>query len=129
MNSRQIWRPTWRRIGRGGHLLTAWHAARDRDLFWPWFDKSARAALPTGIPDSDPHVQQRVIDLFKAEAVHAALAGETVRAGVREQLGRLPQPVHVFVSPERRAACGLAATELPPRPPSWPGIILAALDS
>jgi pimeloyl-ACP methyl ester carboxylesterase len=113
----------------GGHLLTAWHAARDQDLFWPWFDKSAAAALPSGIPASDQHVQQRVIDLFKAEAVHAPLAAAVVHADVLGQVGRLSQRVRFFASPGRPTASGIAApTALPPRPLTWAPVILAEIE-
>jgi pimeloyl-ACP methyl ester carboxylesterase len=85
----------------GGHLLTAWHAARDRDLFRPWFDKSIPAAIPGGVPASDAHVQQRVIDLFKAEAAHARLAGEAVRYPVEERIAALAMPVRFISSAGR----------------------------
>jgi pimeloyl-ACP methyl ester carboxylesterase len=112
----------------GGHLLKAWHAARDQDLFWPWFDKSPAAGLADGVPASDQHVQQRVIDLFKAEAIHTILAAAILQTDAMAQLSRLPQPIHVFVSPGRPTVTGLATpVELPTRALTWAPIILAAL--
>jgi pimeloyl-ACP methyl ester carboxylesterase len=113
----------------GGHLLTAWHAARDQDLFWPWFDKSAGASIPGGAPSSDQHVQQRVIDLFKAEAVHAALAEAVVRADVVGQIHGLPQKTLFFASSELATAAGPPSpVKLPERPLTWAPVILGALD-
>jgi pimeloyl-ACP methyl ester carboxylesterase len=117
----------------GGHLLTAWHAARDRDMFWPWFDKSPAAALPLGIPASDAIVQQRVIDLFKAEATHAPLAAALTRAPLLDMLRRCSAPLRLFASteqpvfPDLTALCAIAA--LPARPLNWAPVILGALDT
>jgi hypothetical protein len=107
-------------------MLTAWHAARDKDLFWPWFDKSAAAALPLGIPASDQHVQQRVIDLFKADAVHAALADAVAHADVVGQVSRLSQRVRLFASPGQPSDAA-AALPLPSRALTWAPVILAEI--
>jgi pimeloyl-ACP methyl ester carboxylesterase len=85
----------------GGHLLTAWHRARDQDLFWPWFDKSGGATLDHGLPASEAIVQQRVIDLFKSEAIHSELNKAIVNDRLVDRIGRCAIPPMLFRSPDR----------------------------
>ena len=116
----------------GGHLLTAWHCARDRDMFWPWFDKSAGAVLDRGLPAANAIVQQRVIDLFKAQAIHAELSVAIVNDPTADRVRRCPAAAFLFASPDRPACAPLAA-QLPPRSlglsqAGWAQTILAALE-
>ncbi|MCZ8129973.1 MAG: alpha/beta fold hydrolase [Steroidobacteraceae bacterium] len=40
----------------GGHLLMCWHLMRDQGLFYPWFDRTARAAIRR-----EPHVEPAMV--------------------------------------------------------------------
>jgi pimeloyl-ACP methyl ester carboxylesterase len=116
----------------GGHLLTAWHCARDRDMFWPWFDKSAGAVLDQGLPAANPIVQQRVIDLFKAQAIHAELSHAIVKDPTADRARGCPVAGFQFTSPDR-PACPQLAAQLPLRAlgvsrAGWAHTILAALE-
>ncbi len=116
----------------GGHLLRAWHAARDRDLFWPWFDKSAAAILPGGVPASDTVIQQRVIDLFRSEGMHPRLARALCRAPLGKELRDADVPVRLFAEADRVVDPELAAIapvgRLPPRISNWSDALLDATD-
>jgi haloalkane dehalogenase len=58
----------------GGHLLRVWQAARDSQLFWPWYDVMA----PRPVGAIDPyHLHLRMLALLDAPgaaALHHALA-------------------------------------------------------
>jgi pimeloyl-ACP methyl ester carboxylesterase len=75
----------------GGHLSRAWHVARDRGLFFPWFDRRAETRIATRI-DTDM-IHARTIDLLKAGAAGrtATLAG--LRYGFDDALARVTVPV------------------------------------
>ena len=111
----------------GGHLLTAWHWARDQDMFWPWFDKSAAAALEQGLPAHEPIVQQRVIDLFKAAEIHSELRHEIIHDRLAERIDHCPVPLNLFVSPDRagrRPDATLRQRQLPLQIANWARTIL-----
>src|SRR5581483_8110653 len=101
----------------------AWHCARDRDLFWPWFDKSAAAVIPSGVPGSDAVVQRRTLDLLKAAAVHKRLAHVLFRAPLLEDLRSYSGPLHLFASIGRtvdpRVAAIARPIELPRSMSNW----------
>ena len=107
----------------GGHLLRAWHQARDQDLFWPWFDRSAAAILPHGVPASDVVVQQRVVDLFKSEAARAPLASAAFSEPTLDRLRDSTVAMHVMASdgwPVDPSLTALSrAVILAPRIPNW----------
>jgi pimeloyl-ACP methyl ester carboxylesterase len=65
----------------GGHLLRAWHFARQRALFDPWWNTS-----PSGICRDEPDLsaeslQIQVTDLLKSNLVHARVAVELAKTG------------------------------------------------
>lgn len=97
----------------GGHLLTAWHRARDQDLFWPWFDKSGGAALDQGLPASEGIVQQRVIDLFKSEAIHSELNKAVINDWLVDRIRRCAITPMLFASPDRPVCEAITALTSP----------------
>ena len=116
----------------GGHLLTAWHCARDQDLFWPWFDKSGGATLDQGLPASEAIVQQRVIDLFKSEAIHSELSKAIVNDRLVDRIRRSTITPMLFISSDR-PVCGAIAAVISPitlgmSQAGWAPRILDALD-
>jgi hypothetical protein len=89
--------------------------------------------LEHGLPAANPIVQQRVIDLFKAQAIHAELSMATVRDRTADRIDRCPLAPFLFTSSDR-PACPTFAAELPPRAlglsrAGWAQTILAALES
>jgi pimeloyl-ACP methyl ester carboxylesterase len=119
-------KPDWA----GGHLQRAWHQARDQDLFWPWFDRSASAILPQGTPASDIVVQQRVIDLFKSETIRARLASAAFWEPTIDRLRRSRAPVYIAAADSWPIDPALPAISdpirLPSRPPNWADALLDA---
>ncbi len=77
----------------GGHLVHAWAAARDAELFWPWFEPRHANRIQSQ-PTLDPWaVHLNALDLLKAQpaqrafvagAVHMDLAKEL--AGIRGEI-------------------------------------------
>jgi pimeloyl-ACP methyl ester carboxylesterase len=54
----------------GGHLSRAWHVARDRGLFFPWFDRRSETRITARIDTHEIH--GRVVDMLKAGAAGRA---------------------------------------------------------
>jgi pimeloyl-ACP methyl ester carboxylesterase len=83
----------------GGHLLSAWHCARDQALFWPWFDKSPAAALPAGIPPAPTVNHLRTIDLLKAGPALAAIFSAAFRYPQIQRMRSCRAPLRLFRGP------------------------------
>jgi pimeloyl-ACP methyl ester carboxylesterase len=117
----------------GGHLLTAWHCARDQDLFWPWFDKSPAAALPAGMPPAPAANQLRTIDLLKAGPALARIVSAAVRYPVAERMRVCRAPLSLFRAPAAPVDPAFAEIgpnhELPALDMDWAATLLASLDS
>lgn len=87
----------------GGHLLEYWHVARNRTLFWPWYEQTEAAAVP-----GDPHVgadevHARTVALMKSAAVLRRAARELFTYPLVGVLDQLSMPV-------QRSAAPLAAS-------------------
>lgn len=68
--------PVWS----GGHLLEAWHLARDSRLFSPWFRRGAAGRRP-GEPDLDDRgIHADVRDLIRANGAWQALLRDLLSA-------------------------------------------------
>ncbi len=90
----------------GGHLLAAWHAARDRELFSPWHDRSHAAAIAWREPDLDPEqVHRRALALIACMDMLPALEKATRPVMMSEELDRLDIPLLIGcpTSPAARA--------------------------
>lgn len=102
--------PQWH----GGHLLEYWHVARNRNLFWPWYDQSDAAAI-TG----DPHVEAkdlhvRTVALMQSAAVLPAAAQELFSYPLVGTLRKLQSSVQLVAAPSdpNRQNAEAAAREL-----------------
>lgn len=51
----------------GGHLLEAWHIARDHSLFWPWYARLGNHALRQPTHLEPEIIEQRVLDLLRSD--------------------------------------------------------------
>lgn len=109
--------PVWE----GSHWLRAWHHLRDSELWWPWFDRTHRAARRAG-PRIDPQsLTIRVREAMKQpesyQAAWAASLGYPWRerlAGVRAPILLIAAAEDVFAHlvPEIRASLPRASTAI-----------------
>jgi pimeloyl-ACP methyl ester carboxylesterase len=115
----------------GGHLLMCWHLMRDQGLFWPWFDRSAEAALGDVFAPVD-RVHLRVTEMLKAgnryrDAYQAHFA-YPVEARLRQAVAPIfigapswdPNAVHTRAA---ALACRAPYRELPRDPGLWGALI------
>lgn len=82
----------------GTHLLTLWHALRDAEMFWPWFDARAAAARAVEPTLDAAFLAQRFFAALRCAdlaAAHGAQTGWDALAG----LAGLPCPVTVTAVP------------------------------
>jgi pimeloyl-ACP methyl ester carboxylesterase len=78
----------------GGHLFTVWHWLRDRQLFFPWYGRSARDALH-GVPDLDPlTLTQRLLDRFRCSEF-AEIERVIGKISLGHQLAEMTVPVDI----------------------------------
>jgi haloalkane dehalogenase len=96
----------------GGHLVQAWAAARDSELFWPWFDTRHEASLKTK-PNLDPRsVHHKALDLLKAQPGQKAFIASAVAFDWDSALsGKLPPITWAAMAqgPHQGSAAKLAA--------------------
>lgn len=94
----------------GGHLLKAWQHARTAALFWPWFE-TGRCGIARVEPLLDEAVlHQTVLDLFKADGAHAAMARALAPYPLAESLRACLVPVSCWTAPFDPAARRAAET-------------------
>jgi pimeloyl-ACP methyl ester carboxylesterase len=74
----------------GGHLLRAWHEARDHLLFFPWYERRRASAL-----DAAPRLEPAFL---QARSVDALLAGE---AGVALRRAEIAYPLRARLADVR----------------------------
>jgi pimeloyl-ACP methyl ester carboxylesterase len=80
----------------GGHLLTAWHAVRDRALFDPWHERHHAARITWREPDLDPErVHRRVLALLACADLLPALEASVWPADASHGLDALSIPMLV----------------------------------
>ena len=73
----------------GGHLLAAWGAVRDSELYWPWYETNPAHALGRA-PHIDPEdIHVRTMDVLKASAVYPALMGQSIDYPVADGVSRM----------------------------------------
>jgi pimeloyl-ACP methyl ester carboxylesterase len=86
--------PVWE----GSHWLRAWHHLRDSELWWPWFERTHRAAR-TAEPRIDPQaLTLRVRESMKQPASYQAAWEASVGYAWRERLAALGVPVLVMAA-------------------------------
>lgn len=88
--------PTWD----GSHWLRAWHHLRDSELWWPWFERTHRAAR-TATPRIDPEVLTlRVREAMKQPESYQAAWEAGLGYAWRERLAAVRVPLLVMAAPE-----------------------------
>ncbi|MDB5365428.1 MAG: hypothetical protein JWM77_1355 [Rhodospirillales bacterium] len=113
----------------GGHLGRAWHVARDRGLFFPWFERRGDRRVATRVDPAEIHA--RTVDMLKAGEAGRQATLAQLRYRLDDAMARVAAPV-LFVAPDqapdatRRAATafGREFRRLPDGAAEW-GTVLA----
>ncbi len=94
----------------GSHLLALWHQLRDRELCWPWYDRSA-AAIRRVKPDLGAlRMDRMTLDLARQLPHYGALNRAIWSSDYASLLATVPQPVLLFKdSGDPRLAASLRA--------------------
>lgn len=88
--------PVWE----GSHWLRAWHHLRDAELWWPWFERTHRAARKAA-PRIDPQaLTLRVREAMKQPASYQPAWQASLGYAWRERLARLDVPTLRIAAPE-----------------------------
>jgi len=83
----------------GGHLLEYWHVARNRTLFWPWYEQT-EAAVIDGDPHMDTHeLHQRTLALMKSSPTLPRVAEAVFNYPLVGALSQLSVPTHQAAAP------------------------------
>ena len=93
--------PQWH----GGHLNAAWYAARDAELFWPWFAADRAHALQRPFEVDLNATHDRAADLLKAHPWHGRLCDEALATDTDALLAKAKCPVTIVA---RSSAPGAA---------------------
>lgn len=110
----------------GGHLSRAWHVARDRGLFFPWFDRRGETRIATQVAPHEVH--RRAVDLLKAGAAAAAMSRAALDFDFRTGLARVSQPVRLCATasdPVQRVLFGRDLFRLPDSREGWAPLLAA----
>lgn len=83
--------PQWH----GGHLNAAWFAARDAELFWPWFATDRAHALRRPYDVDLGAVHNRAVDLLKAHPWHNRLCDSVLDVDMEALLANAQCPVTI----------------------------------
>jgi pimeloyl-ACP methyl ester carboxylesterase len=81
--------PVWE----GSHLLRAWHHLRDSQLWWPWFERTHRAARRSAPRIALDDLTLRVRETMKQPASYAPAWRATLSYAGRELLAGIEAPV------------------------------------
>ena len=90
--------------------MRAWHHHRDSELWWPWFDRTHRAARTTA-PRIDPHaLTLRVREAMKQPASYQPAWEASLGYAWRDRLAGVTVPVLLMAAPQDVFAHLLPAT-------------------
>ena len=110
----------------GSHLARAWMYLRDRELFFPWHDRSASAIVTLARPSRPVDLHRALIALLKARRVLASQLEAVLPAGTGQKLATSGVAMLATAgSPARRS--GLDFDPLPDDRLQWGPALLRAL--
>jgi pimeloyl-ACP methyl ester carboxylesterase len=94
----------------GSHLQALWHQLRDRELCWPWYERSA-SAIRRVQPDLGAlRMDRMTLDLARQLPHYGALNRAIWTSNYASLLATVPQPVLLFKDPgDPRLAASLQA--------------------
>ena len=96
--------PDFRPDAEGTHLLKTWHWLRDRQLFWPWYERDAGHAL-SGQPNLDAeYLSARVTEFWQAQPAASELRQEVINYPLAGRLGTLDCAVELCITEEDPSA-------------------------
>jgi pimeloyl-ACP methyl ester carboxylesterase len=96
----------------GCHLLKAWHTVRDRELYYPWYDRRLEASITWREPDLDPaETHQRTLALLACIDALPAFQAAADAYPVRDRLIALDIPT-LIGCPDSPLAPGFAAPHI-----------------
>lgn len=119
----------------GSHLIRLWHATRDQELFWPWYERKIdriRKNEPNVRPD---RLSTEVLAYLKNYRSYAPMWEAVLSYPVREKLAGMQRPVAVCGSvndkfaDHTRAAVGERFVELPDSRLAAAQIVRACIDN
>ncbi len=84
----------------GSHWLRAWHHLRDAELWWPWFDRTHRAARTVPPRIDPPALCLRVREAMKQPASYRAAWEAALGYPWRDRLAALGAPVLLMAAPQ-----------------------------
>ncbi|MBM3514142.1 MAG: alpha/beta fold hydrolase [Alphaproteobacteria bacterium] len=79
----------------GAHLNAAWYAARDAELFWPWFATDRAHALRRPPEIELAAIHDRAVDLLKAYPWHNALCDDVLSHDIDALVARIQCPITI----------------------------------
>lgn len=88
--------PAWE----GSHWLRAWHHLRDSELWWPWFERTHRAARTAAPRIDPPELTLRVREAMKQPASYQPSWQASLSYPWRERLSGVDVPVLRMAAPE-----------------------------
>ncbi|MSO64718.1 MAG: alpha/beta hydrolase [Alphaproteobacteria bacterium] len=121
----------------GAHLLTAWHAARNQGIFWPWYRQTAGAMLRNAPDVDDLAVHERAMALMRAMPIATAAAQAVVCYPLLECLRASKAVVrcaaaaggaHAERTRQLADAAGKPFQAVPDSPSEWAAALLKILD-
>lgn len=81
----------------GTHLINTWYMLRDRQLFWPWYERTPDKALAGQAELNGDYLTARLLDYSRAQGALQHIAAELFACPLKEKL------------PELDVSCRLAA--------------------
>ncbi|MCC7198079.1 MAG: alpha/beta hydrolase [Gammaproteobacteria bacterium] len=109
----------------GSHLFRAWNFLRDRELFFPWYDRSAQAIVALARPSRAVDLHRGLIGLLKARKVYAQQLEAALQCGTVQALDAPGVTILATPgSPARRT--GLSCGALPDDRHQWGPALLRA---
>ncbi len=136
---RRRYAPDIRIDAHGGHLLQAWQFVRDHGNYWPWYDNTREAIIPTADSLDTAVVHQRVLEIFRApDAWRRALRAHfSYPAKSRLRAVKCPtllaaadgDPLRPYALAASRALPQLPFCALPRDPREWAQALMPFLDA
>ena len=88
--------PVWE----GSHWLRAWHHLRDSELWWPWFDRTHRAARAAASRVDTHALTLRVREAMKQPASYQPAWETSLAYPWRDRLAGISAPVLLMAAPQ-----------------------------
>ena len=88
----------------GSHLIKLWHATRDQELYWPWYERT-REAVRDNDPDIDPgRLTTEVHAYLKNHETYAETWRAILSFPLAETIGERGKAFSIYADPNARFA-------------------------